>query len=106
MTQQIINAIQDGKTQVAVTISASDLKEVFASIIEERDSAIMARTVDEMKDEPTLTRDEVCRMLKTTKTTLWRWANDGYLKPTKVGAKSLYRKCDVERLLNQQNNNQ
>ena len=47
--------------------------------------------------EPYLTREEVCRMLKVSLTTLWRWNPKGVLTNFKVGERGMrYLRTDVE----------
>lgn len=44
--------------------------------------------------------NEVMRILKVSRNTLYRWNKDGYLKPVKVGGGIRYHKSDIEKLLN------
>ena len=54
---------------------------------------------DEPEEEQYLTREEVCKMLSVTKTTLYRWDKANYLVPKKVGRRVLYLKSDVSKLM-------
>ena len=45
-------------------------------------------------------RKEVMTILKRCDSTMTKWARRGYLVPSMVGGKHLYRKADVMRILN------
>ena len=47
-----------------------------------------------------VTRKEVMTILKRCDSTMTKWARRGYLVPSMVGGKHLYRKADVMRILN------
>lgn len=46
-----------------------------------------------------LTADEVIERYRTSRATLTRWDKDGYLKPRKLGRKSLYLRSEIEKLM-------
>jgi excisionase family DNA binding protein len=46
-----------------------------------------------------MTGNEVTRMLRISRTTLYNWNNDGKLVPIEVGKKFLYRRSDVLSLI-------
>lgn len=81
-----------------IQISFNDLKEVVRNLYEEE----RKRTEEAIKanrEVATLTRKETAKILGVTLSTLWRWAETGYLIPVKVGTKVMYRPSDVEELL-------
>ena len=47
-----------------------------------------------------LTREEVCKLLKVSTTTLFNWNNDKILENHKVGRRVYYKKSDVLAVLN------
>ena len=47
-----------------------------------------------------MTRKEVMALLKRCDSTMTKWSRRGYLVPSMVGGKHLYRKTDVMRILN------
>lgn len=81
---------------VQLVINAADLKDLFMSWQDERDSQLHA--VQEAEDV-SLTPDQVATKLGVTRVTLWRWEKSGYLVPRKVGRKPFYLQSQVERLL-------
>lgn len=79
---------------VAIIVTPTDLKEFALLLIEE--------TLSYRKDpEPDtyLTPDEVASELGVSKNTLWRWDKIGYLSPVRVGRKPLYRRSDIDCIL-------
>lgn len=81
---------------VQLVVNAADLKELFMTWQDERDSQLHA--VQEVEDV-SLSADEVAAKLKVTKVTLWRWEKSGYLVPRKIGRKPFYLRSQVESLL-------
>ena len=77
-------------------VSANDLKEFAESIFER--AFIHARETE--KEEVLLTEDEVQKILNVTHSTLWRWNNTGYLHYQKAGRRNLWKKSDIEKLMN------
>jgi len=78
---------------VCVSITLSDLREFLISVMAEVQGAKPA------KEKLYLSTDEVAKELQVTKPTLWRWNKNCYLQPVKIGRKLLYRKSDVDALL-------
>lgn len=79
------------------------LRTLFAPLIKE----VVLETIDEHQraQEPTTTEcaevtpEKVMELLNISRTTLWRWAREGYLVPVKVGRKTLYRQSDIDTIL-------
>ena len=46
-----------------------------------------------------LSKKEVMEKFGVSASTLWHWSKDGYLVPSKLGNKVLYRKSDIENML-------
>lgn len=82
-----------GANNIQVVVSLADLNEFFEEKISE---AVVSRGQE--KEEKYLSVDEVCEALKVSSNTLWRWNKNGYLKPNKVGRKSVYLLSDIDRL--------
>lgn len=82
-----------GANNIQVVVSLADLNEFFEEKISE---AVASR--GQVKEEKYLSVDEVCEALKVSSNTLWRWNKNGYLKPNKVGRKSVYLLSDIDRL--------
>lgn len=98
MEPAILQQITAGAPGVMVVMSAADLKEAVGEIYK-AEQANTAAAIAAHRERPILTREEAAKALKVTKTTLWRWANIGYLKPVKIGTKVLYRATDIDEIL-------
>lgn len=88
---------------LTVTVSLNDLltagrklsEEIVEGITRERDVVpVLTESADEL-----LTKEETCRKLGVSGTTLWRWAQNGYLSPVKVGVQIRYRLSDISSLI-------
>ncbi len=83
-------------TQIQVVVNVADLKEL---LLEWQ----TANCKTDVEKEEYLTPEEVSRMYRVSKVTLWRNAKSGvWPSPVKVGRKSLYRKSDMDALFNPQ----
>lgn len=91
-----LSQILTSNANVILQVSAADLKEFALSLIE--DARSMEKTEQPAKGDEFLTSEEVMRIVKVKKVTLWRWAKEKYLVPVKVGKSNLYRKSDVQRI--------
>lgn len=88
---------------LTISVSLDDLltagrtlaDELLDSIVQTRDEhPAPAKVEDEL-----LTKEETRRKLGVSVTTLWRWAQDGYLTPVKVGVQVRYRLSDINAIL-------
>ena len=92
----IDDIIQSG-ADVTLVVKSGELKEFADHLVE--------RTIDGMKksfikpDEGYLTIKEASQMLHADKSTLWRWNRIGYLCNVEVGGKRLYKKSDIDAIL-------
>lgn len=82
-----------------ITIQKSDLLD-FANLLITQTKNQLEAEVTAQKNESYLTRLETCDFLKVDQATLWRYAKRGYLMPIEVGGKRMYRKSDLQRILN------
>jgi excisionase family DNA binding protein len=46
-------------------------------------------------DQELLTREEACKLLKVSLTTLWRWTNNGKITAYGIGYKRFYKKEEL-----------
>lgn len=87
----IKNLLKDG-ANVQVVVNLSDLRTMFNEWQDERDARVPA------KEDVMLSAEDAAKQLGVTSVTLWRWAREGYLSPTKVGRKNFYWKSNIDKL--------
>jgi len=97
MTQLIYNKLAESGS-VVFQVTADDLREVVKTMFAEERERV-EKEIKARKEKPTLSRNEVAKMLGVTYTTLWSWAKSGYLVPVKIGTKVMYKASDVDALL-------
>lgn len=61
--------------------------------------AIEAKRSTNLSSEIQVSTEEAARMLGKDKTTLWRWAKEGYLVPVKVGRSNRYKIEEIKAIL-------
>lgn len=87
-----------------VHVSLEDMSSVIRNILAEE----LKKVGDYFNQDTTksddleeyLTREEVCKKLKVSNTTLFNWNNEGVLLNYKVGRRVYYKKEDVKALIN------
>jgi excisionase family DNA binding protein len=87
------------RPEVSITVKASDLKEMVRYFLDEAHKQFEQEQLSAQKGEVYLTTKEVVATLKVDRSTLWRWANTGYLVPIELGGKRRYRSSDIEKLM-------
>ncbi|MDR0940120.1 MAG: helix-turn-helix domain-containing protein [Mediterranea sp.] len=85
--------------KMAITVTTSDLKEMVRYFLDEAHKQFEQELLSAQKGEVYLITKEVVATLKVDRTTLWRWANTGYLVPIELGGKRRYRSSDIEKLM-------
>ena len=93
-----LNEILKENKNVTLAISAAELKEVLTEWATQLLASHPQKEVDD-EDLKLLTRDEAAELLHVNLATLWRWNKEGYLPAVKVGAKTMYRKEDLAKIL-------
>lgn len=84
---------------ISVTISLSDLTTFAEGLISNTKKQLEADVIA-ATEERFLSRTETCEFLQVDQSTLWRWANRGFLVPVEMGGKRLYKLSDLKRILN------
>ena len=101
--QQDLITLAEQYPGLTVSVSLDDLLTAGRTLADELLDHIV-QTHAEPPAPPTeedklLTKDETCKKLGVSVTTLWRWAQDGYLTPLKVGVQVRYRLSDINAIL-------
>lgn len=81
-----------------VSISLGDLVNAMRQLIAETRQEL-EQTIADSKAETYLSREKTMETLDISSTTLWRWAQIGYLTPLNVGGKHRYRMSDIKRIM-------
>lgn len=84
---------------ISINVSLDDLRTFSNELIQTTKKELEAEVVAQ-QNESYLTRLETCDFLKVDQSTLFRWARRGYLMPIEVGGRRVYRKSDLQRILN------
>lgn len=98
---QSVNLLEVAKQfpDMSITVRLEDLMEANRSLLAELLEQESLEREKRSKEETYLTRDQVMDMLNISPATLWRWMKQKYLVPIEIGAKRLYLRSEVERLL-------
>lgn len=80
-----------------LVVSLDDLKELFSTLLDEREAERQAESESQHNDE-LVSADETAVILGVKRNSLWRWAKSGYLIPVKIGRTCYYKQGDIERL--------
>lgn len=91
--QELLKAA-DG-ANITLSVTPADLKEFALTIIEETKKM----TTEDNVSEDYITLDEVMKIFRVSRNTLWRWNRDKYLCNIKFGNKILYKKSDINKLI-------
>lgn len=90
--------MEEQRQNIMYVISHDNLKELAVELAEHIRS--LFSDTDLGSESKLLTAEEVANKYNISKTSLWRWAKNGYLQPTQLGKKKFYRACDIDELLN------
>lgn len=70
----------------------AELREIVAELMEE------AKTAEQPSDR-LMSATEVTKTLNISLPTLWRWGKSGYLIPTYIGCKKMYKETDIKKIM-------
>lgn len=93
MENQILNLVN-----VPLDIMANTLREIVATELQKVKEIIVSSPKDD--SDNVMTREEVCKLLKVSNTTLFNWNNDKILVNHKIGRRVYYRRADVLAFIN------
>lgn len=92
-----IAEIMSQKENVLLVVSLDDLKELFSTLLDEREAERQAESESQHNDE-LVSADETAVILGVKRNSLWRWAKSGYLVPVKIGRTCYYKRGDIDKL--------
>ena len=88
MENQILNLVN-----VPLDVMTITLREIVASELQKVKELIIPTPKDD--SDNIMTREEVCKLLKVSNTTLFNWNNQKILENFKVGRRVYYKRQDV-----------
>lgn len=94
----IYKLLQEG-ANVHVSMSAQDLRAFGLNLLSDYAAQETARREAEAKSESYLTPNQVCKLLGVNRSTLWRWAKEGYLSPITMGGRSRYTQSSITKIM-------
>ena len=80
-----------------LVVSLDDLKELFSTLLDEREAERQAESESQHNDK-LVSADETAVILGVKRNSLWRWAKSGYLIPVKIGRTCYYKRGDIDKL--------
>ncbi len=93
MNNQILNFVN-----ISLEDMTCIMREIVASELQKAKEIISPTPIDDL--DKIMTREEVCKLLKVSNTTLFHWHNDKVLVNHKIGRRVYYMKADVMDKLN------
>jgi hypothetical protein len=93
MSNQILNFVN-----ISLEDMTCIMREIVASELQKAKGFISPNPIDDL--DKILTREEVCKLLKVSNTTLFHWHNDKVLVNHKIGRRVYYMKAEVMDKLN------
>ena len=93
-----IDDIIDNYPNISLTVTSKELREFAMSVAQETCKVMEGKLIsqDELQ---CVTSKQACELLQVAPATIWRWNQDRYLIPIKVGCSTRYRMKDIQRLL-------
>lgn len=82
-----------------LVVKADDLKNWHKQVIEDTRKEL-EESIKKESNEEYFTAAQVCKIFSVCRMTVQSWKNRGYLVPAMVGGKCLYKKSDIDALLN------
>ena len=94
----IYDVLRNQDANVSITIKREDLM-MFGQFLIAEAKKELEEQLKAKNEESYLTRKEAASLLQIDVSTLWNWEKKGFLKPIEVGGKRLYKKSDINRVL-------
>jgi len=86
---------------IILQIEGSDLFTFADKLVKDTASKVEQRLKAENKPDELLSRKQAGKMLQVDLSTLYRWEQNGILKPVRIGKKVLYCNSDIKKKLQQ-----
>ena len=83
---------------ITISVNLSDLFE-FGEELVRNSKKQLEQIITDVNTETYPSPDQTSKILSVDKSTLWRWAKQGYLVPIEIGRKRRYRMSDIRKIL-------
>lgn len=90
--------ILSDNTSLNITINAGQLIEAINYCVGKTRQELEQQVTD-ANTETYISIEQASKMLAVSKTTLWRWNSQDYLKPISIGGKKRYKMSDINKLM-------
>lgn len=97
--KNILDILTSQEPNISITINREDLM-MFGKFLIEESRKDMEAFLQAKNEEEYLTKKEVASILHVDVSTLWNWDKKGYLKPIEIGGSRLYKKSEINKVLN------
>lgn len=98
MAEKLMTMIESNDANCIIAVSGKELM-AFVDSLNKKAAEKAEEIYQQRLSEEFYTRQEMMTKYKLSDAVLYKWSRMGYLVPLKMGGKALYRKSDVERIL-------
>ena len=95
----MLREIIDQCPNVAITISAKELREFAVFLINETKTVVLAEAEKHQQSDELVDIETAKKMLSVSAMTLYRWDKTGYLRKVCIGGQKRYRKSDIVKIM-------
>ena len=99
----LLNEMNTTGNSVQFVVGYDDLKKVCEDLFNQE--RIRQEQLKKKENNGMLNNKQAMEMLGVKAETLWRWHKSGYLRHVKVGNRNYFKRCDLERILQNQQEN-
>ncbi len=85
---------------ISITITIKELKEFADYLLQQSKDDIERLILETKQPKEYLTPNETVKLLHVSRSTLYHWNKNGYLRVIEVGGRRLYRQSDIDTILN------
>jgi predicted DNA-binding transcriptional regulator AlpA len=96
----LFSLIENGSGKIKLEVSGEDLLTFSNQLINRTKEELASVVVEKNREETYLTKADVKHLCGICDATVWHWQKRGYLSPIRIGRKVMYRKSDIDKIIN------
>jgi predicted DNA-binding transcriptional regulator AlpA len=96
----LMTLLDDDRDKIRFELSGQDLLKFSNDLIIRTKEELFLKMAIEKKEEKYFTKAEVKQFCGVCDATLWHWQKRNYLNPIRIGRRVMYKKSDIDRMLN------